>query len=373
MSRRDPSGTTTARAGASRLRLLVPILAAAALSSCAGSYDREAMLGQLADTVILPNHRTLAEEAGGLNGAAGAFVAEPTEGTLEALRTQWLVTERAWKHVELYEFPGLLLIHNAIEKRPARTEFIEQFIDATSDSTLADVNAGAIESLGSTSKGLGAIEYLVFESDEHRLPVLEAFVDPARGAYLTALTANLEAKTQELYRFWTAGGEHYAQTFRENDSEGPDTHGSISLLANLMIQMYEMVVQNRLGLPSGITTDGTPDPAAVESPYSGRSLDLMTAALEGIRWTLDGGFDGYLDHLDSRPESERLTDRIQAQFDTVFDALGSVEPPLSAAVVDDRADVQTAYDAMRPLLVSLKTDMAGQLGITVTFSDSDGD
>lgn len=360
--------------GTLRLRLLVPVLAAGVLSGCTGlAYDRQAMLGQIADTVILPNHRTLADEASRLDDAAGAFAAQPTEEALAAVRTQWLATERAWKHVELYEFPGLLLIHNAIEKRPARTEFIEQFIEAASDSALSNVNAAAIETLGSTSKGLGAVEYLVFESEDHRQPVLESFADPARGAYLTALTANLEAKTRELYRFWTPGGENYAQTFRENDSEGPDIHGSISLLTNLMIQTYETVMQNRLGLPSGITTNGGPDPEAVESPLSGRSLDLMIATLEGIRWTFDAGFDNYVDHLDSRPEGERLSDRIRSQFDDVFDALRQIDEPLAAAVLDDRADVQAAYEGMRPLLVSLKTDMAAQLGITVTFSDSDGD
>lgn len=360
--------------GSLRVRILVAMLPLGLLSACSGpGYDRVAMLGGIVDQVIMPGHLALVEESGGLRTAAEAFVAGPSERTLGSLRDEWLATEIAWKHVEIYEFPGLLLIHNAIEKRPARAAFIEGFIDAVADTALARVDASAIEPLGSTSKGLSAIEYLIFESEEHRLPVLESFADPARGAFLYAAATNLEAKTRELEQVWTPEGEDYARTFRENDSEGPDVDGSISLLANLLIENYEMVMQNKLGLPSGITTDGEPDPEAVESRLTGRSVELMTASLEGILRTFDAGFDDYVDHLDSRPVGERLSDGMRAGFQEVFDALARIEGPLATAVVDDPEDVRAAYEAMRPLLVLLKTDMSAQLGITVTFSDSDGD
>ena len=331
------------------------------------------MLGQIVDTVILPGHATLTAAAGSLDAAARAFVEAPNAETLAGVRSEWFAAEIAWRRVEMYQFPGLLLIHNAIETRPARVPFIEGLVDSAADSTAAPLDAASIESLGSTSKGLGAIEYLVFESPEHEAPILEAFGSPARGQLLVALTSNLMAKTRELEGFWTPEGQNYGQTFRENDSEGAAIESSISLLANRMIEMYEMVMQRRFGIPMGRTTNGVPDPEAVESPLTGRSLDLLVANLESVLRTFDAGLDDYVDYLQGGPSETSLAANIHAQFARVFEALNRIETPLEAAVVEDPATVAAAYEEMRPLLVFLKTDMAAQLGITVTFSDADGD
>ena len=53
--------------------------------------------------------------------------------------------------------------------------------------------------------------------------------------------------------------------------------------------------------------------------------------------------------------------------------LAGVPAPLSRAVTESPAEVEAAFESMRPLLVLIKTDLAALLGITVTFSDNDGD
>jgi predicted lipoprotein len=332
------------------------------------------MLGQILDTVILPGHAALTAAAGNLDTAAREFVEAPSEETLATVRSEWFATELAWKRVEMYQFPGLLLIHNAIETRPARVPFIEGLVDSAAvPAAPAPLDAARIESLGSTSKGLGAIEYLIFESPLHEAPVLEAFAIPARGALLVALTGNLVAKTEELRRFWTPEGQNYGQTFRENDSEGSDIQSSVSLLANRLIETYEFVMQRKFGVPMGRTTDGVPDPESVETPLTGRSLDLLIANLESVQRTFDAGLDDYVDYLQGGEPETSLSANIHAQFARVFEALDRIGTPLEVAVVEDPAAVAAAYEEMRPLLVFLKTDMAAQLGITVTFSDADGD
>jgi len=350
-------------------------LLACSLTGCLGpGFDRSAMLGQIFDTVILPGNSALTVAAGSLDAAARGFARSPSEETLAAVRSEWYQAEIAWKRVEMFQFPGMLLIHNAIETRPARVAFIEGLVDSAADSTAAEaLDAATIESLGSTSKGLGAIEYLIFESPEHEAPILEAFGAPARGDLLVALTGNLVSKTEELQRFWTAEGQNYGQTFRENDSEGADIQSSISLLANRLIEMYEMVMQRKFGVPMGRTTDGVPDPESVESPLTGRSMDLLVANLESVLRTFDAGLDDYVDYLQDAGTETSLSANIHSQFASVFEALDRIEAPLEIAVVEDSAGVAAAYEEMRSLLVFLKTDMAAQLGITVTFSDADGD
>ena len=331
------------------------------------------MLGGIAESVIIPGHIALTEAARELDGAAQAFIQAPSADGLEALREEWLATEIAWKHVELYDFPGLLLVHNAIESRPARVVFIEEAIAGADPTAVGEIDVAFIESLGSTSKGLSAIEYLIFSPDGDRTEIPESFSDPARRAYLTALSGNLVMKTQELLRFWAPDRENYAQSFRENDSEGADINGSVSLLANNMIEMHEIVMRRRLGMPMGQTTDGIPRPEEVESYLSGHSLELMTANVASLQRTFDAGLDDYLDYLDRGRAENRLSAAIHAQFQNVLGSLADVDTPLQLAVSGDPETVGTVFEAMRTLLVLLKTDMSALLGITVTFSDSDGD
>lgn len=341
---------------------------------CSGlGFDREAMLGSIVDTVILPAHSALTTDATALDQLAGQFAAEPTPESLEALQSQWLATELAWKRVELYEFPGMLLIHNSIERRPARVAFIEEAIAEAGDEALEQINAEFVESLGSTSKGLAAIEYLIFLSASDPLVVVDRFSEPARGAYLTALTRNLVRKTEELRGLWLPSGDNYALAFRENDSEGADLQGSVSLLANEMIEMQEIVLRTKLGIPMGQTTDGVPQPRDVESYLSGASREMMIANVESLRDTFAAGLDDYVDYLQRSGSEERLSDAIRSQFGAVLSTLNAMDPPLQAAVTESPEEVDAVYEAMLDLLVLLKTDMAGVLGITVTFSDSDGD
>ncbi len=342
-------------------------------SGCVGlRFDREAMLGNIADTMITPAHLGLIAETEELDALARQFASSPAPEALDALRAQWLRTAVAWKGVELYEFPGLLLIHNAIERRPARIRFIEEAVAGADEDALEAVNAAFVESLGSTTKGLAAIEYLIFPSEGDEVPS-DRFGDPTRRAFLTALTGNLRDKAGELYLFWAPEAGNYVRSFRQNDSEGADIQGSISLLANEMIELLEMVMRTRLGMPMGETTDGVPRPEEVESYLSGASLALMAASIESVQRAFEGGFDDYLDYLDRSPPEEDLASAIRAQLEVVLDALAEIPPPLSRAVTGSPAEIELAFESMRELLVLVKTDMAALLGITVTFSDNDGD
>ena len=349
------------------------LLAGASGPGCIGlRFDREAMLGAVADTVIVPAHLELVAATEELDAAARRFAASPGPESLAALRSHWLSAMLAWKGVELYDFPGLLLIHNAIERRPARIPFIEEVIAGADADDLGEMDGAFVESLGSTTKGLAAIEYLIFPAGEEP-PALDRFADPARRAFLTALTANLATKAAELHRHWTPEGTDYARSFRENDSEGADIQGSVSLLANEMIALLEMVMRTRLGVPMGDATDGEPRPAEVESARTGESLALMSASLASIRETFEAGVDDYVDFLDRSPADRGLAQAIRNQFGAVERALSAIPGPLGRAVTESPAEVALTFEAMRVLLVLVKTDMAALLGITVTFSDNDGD
>ncbi|MEX1258298.1 MAG: imelysin family protein [Gemmatimonadota bacterium] len=365
-----PVFASTVRLG--RLALALALLSVP--TACRGpDFDRGAMLHAIGTTVILPGQEALVLEAERLDAAAAAFAAAPTEEALLELRDRWLATELAWKGVQLFQFEGLLILHNAIEKRPARDDFIEETITALNRGALVALDTGFIESAGATSKGLGAIEHLIFPAGLDPSEVVAGFVMPGRGAYLRATAENLVAKTRELQAHWAPGEGGYLTTFVANDSDGADIRGSVSRLANRIIEAHEIATQHGLGRPMGRTMDGVPHPEEVEAPLSGHSLELLVATVETLRRTMDAGVDDYLDHLDLSGNAEPLSARIAAQYAVALNALREIEGPLEVAVIARPAQVETAYEEMRALIVLLKTEMAAQLGITVTFSDTDGD
>lgn len=65
---------------------------------------------------------------------------------------------------------------------------------------------------------------------------------------------------------------------------------------------------------------------------------------------------------------------ILAAFADARAALEALRPEgLEAALVSRPADVEAAYDAIKAMQVLLTVDLAGALGVTVTFNPTDGD
>ncbi|GAB4582019.1 MAG: hypothetical protein Fur0022_47710 [Anaerolineales bacterium] len=334
------------------------------LTACTPQFDRQVMLGNVANAVILPAHKTFVAETAILDAQANAFVAAPSAESLAVLQDAWLNATLAWKKVELYSFGETMLLHTSIEKRPANDKFIEEFI-----ATEPQIDEVFIEGIGSTAKGLPAIEYLIFDSDGDTARLLERFADSQRGAYLTALTAYLHTRAEALYAYWSPGGGNYVQTFTEAASDGTDLQGSISLLANELIALNEMLIRDKIGRPLGKSSYGDPHPEFAESYLSGHSLELAIANVEAMQMAFHAGLDEYLVFLGGQV----LAEQISTQFDTTLSDLRAIDVPLEEAVLTQPEKVERAYESLRSLLTLFKTDMVNQLGITITFNDNDGD
>ncbi|MCB9161106.1 MAG: imelysin family protein [Caldilineaceae bacterium] len=363
-------------------RLLCSVLILGALAGCGrgaqAPFDREAMLNGLVQRVIVPVHDAAAAEAATLAAAAHAFADTPTPANLAALQEQWRRTALAWKEAELYAFRDVMILHSQIDKWPTNERFIEGFIAGTER-----LDAAFAADIGSTSKGLPAVEYLIFDPKRPPDALVADFTAGAAGErrrqYVAALAQDLAAKTAELAAMW-AGPDGQGAAFIAAATPGEDLNGSISMLTNEMIVLLEDIAQHKLGDPMGHLSFGVPAPTFVEAGRSGASLALIRADLQGLTRAFHGGdapddvgLDDYLTYLDAEYEGQPLAAVISAQIDAALAAVDAVDPPLRVAVEMNPDAVQAAYDAIEQLLVLVKVDMANHLGVTVTFSDNDGD
>lgn len=335
----------------------------------AATYDRRALLMQLVDSAILPQVAELVTAAQSLADAAEALAAEPNLKSLTAAQAQWNATAEAWAATEPFDLRFALLVSSKIKKWPIKIVFVEENI--AGDEPIDDA---FIDAIGSTAKGLATLEYLLFAADETDKGDADALLtalttNPQRMAYVVALAHNLANAAEELQWMWSAEGDNQGQAFIDADFSGNNVQGSISMITNEMIALLEEVVRTKLDLPlHGV--DGTPQPESVESPYADHSIPLIIANLRGSQAIFAAGLADYVNFLQGE---DQLSTAIDAQFEAAIAALAALDRPLQIAVVEEPAALQAARDEVRALLVLFKVDLANQLSITVTFSDSDGD
>ncbi|NOK57669.1 MAG: hypothetical protein GFH27_549303n66 [Chloroflexi bacterium AL-W] len=339
------------------------------------NFDRQAMLQNLTDTVIVPAHEEFATRTADLVQATQTLSDEPTEANLEATQQAWQEALIAWQPLMLYEVDNIRLTvtRSGINKWPPNTEFIEDFI-AERD----DIDAEFVGGVGATSRGLPALEYLLFDPAGDNAAVLVALNErPQRMQYVVATAQALNNDAENLLQFWSPDGENYAAEFVARDSSGEVMQSAVSELSNELVNTLETLVQTRLGDPLGRSNGGEAQPELAEATLSGAALPAIVSTIAAFQKTFTGdagmGFDDYLDSLEIDTANEPLAERIVQQSESTIAALEAIETPLHVAVVEQPEQVEAAYEEARNLLVLAKVDMAGTLGVTLTFGDTDGD
>ncbi len=357
------------------------------LPSAAQVFDRRAMLENLVQQIILPAHQNMAMQAVALESAIKAFAAAPTPESLEAAQGAWRAAVRAWQPCAVFAVRAVERLHTPISKAPPNPRLIEGFINSEQV-----IDEAFIESIGSTSKGLPALEYLLFAREGTEASHWDALIrNPRRIVYVVALGENLRRKTAELLNVWQ---ERYADAFINADADGGDLQGSVSMLLNQLVITLEDVIMRRIDMPLYRAIPNSTRPELSESPLAGYSLQSILITISAVQDTFNGadglGFDDYLNTLGVRRDDQLLADLINAQFEVAQeslrallppsagfgDALGESAPPYDAfahALRTDPSRIVEARQAVHGVLRLIKADVANNLGVTITFSDGDGD
>lgn len=335
-------------------------------------FEKQQMLEDIADQCITPAFSNFKEECSTLSQNFSIFQQNPDIENLQSLQAQWEITALAWEACVGFNFGDIsnTYVYNKIESRPPNTSFLEYYI---ADTTVLDNDF--VETTGSSSKGLPAIEYLIYHSNGDNAIVLDSLTNhPRRMMYLSALVENLQNKSIALNNTWA----DYYPTFISY--EGNNIGGSVSDIVNRMSNVLETAYMKSLGAPLGknnFVNIGHPE--NVEAPISQMSLDFIKADIAAIEKIFfnDGqnllGFDDYLNAHNSKYNGLLLSLVLKNQFQKVNTALDAIPGTLGNAVIDSYALVESAYNELKELVVLMKVDVASELSITITFNDNDGD
>lgn len=356
----------------------------ALLSSCSSDsdgndpktdYDREAMVANYAENLIIPAYSAFLEKTDAMNAAIAAFAATPTTETLAAARTAYQNAYLAWQNVSTYEFGPAddQLLRTNLNTYPTDAAEIERNIAATSYNLQAAANLDA--------KGFPALDYLLYGAGTEAA-VVDQYTSGAnagkRKQYLQDVSSLVKQRVEAVQSGWTTGD--YATTFK--NSPGTAVGSAIGSLVNELNYEIDLTKRAKVGIPSGRFTSGAALPEQVEAYYSRTSLELLKQAIRAQKAIFMGqtatgtngpGLDDYLDHVQAPYENGLLSDAIEAQFDAALTAANAIQVPLAEAVSTQPQAVTKVYDELQRLIVLTKTDMPAALGVTITYNDNDGD
>ncbi|NBC58990.1 MAG: peptidase M75 superfamily protein [Bacteroidetes bacterium] len=340
-------------------------------------FDRQAMLTNWADNIIIPVYTDLNAKLGNLVNAKTNFIDDPTQANLDNLRMAWQEAYKVWQHAEMFNV-GLAESSNYIFQMnvyPTNVNDIESNIQSL-NYDLGSVN-------NNDAVGFPALDYLLHGLGENDTEILTFYTSNNNAenykTYLSDLVDRMKTLTQSLLDDWNNGFRDSFVANTENSATG-----SINLMVNDYIFYYEKGFRaNKFGIPAG-NFSPNPLPDRVEAFY--QADFSKTLALEGID-AIQNFFNGraynssadaeslkdYLDFLNTIKEGEDLSSLINNQFDEARQKINSLDESFAHQVETNNVAMTETFDVIQLAVVLLKVDMLQALDISVDFVDADGD
>ncbi len=341
--------------------------------------DRNAVLRDLTDNVMLPTYRDLTPRMDALSQSLGALCATPSSESLTAARTAWSDARGAWKRAAAFRGGPMetLNTYPTVDFYPVSTTAVEALI-AGADPLTAD----SLDAVGTNRRGLPGIEVVLFDGTRDAPTLLAALRDgsgPSRRCqYLVAAGANVARATTAFVTAWEPTGGGYARTLATagQGSSITTSRAAIDLVVNQVINTLDVLQVSRLSVPNGSRNGGTQQPDQTESIPSGRSTTDLSDSLAGVR-ELYYGTHGTRQGLGIGAmvvaRNPSLDRSVRAEFDATAQALAAITVPVPRAVTEQRPQVEAAITELGRLKRLIKVDVANALGVTISFTDNDGD
>lgn len=368
------------------LLLLSAALALVAASCSSGddaapattTIDRGSAIDVIANDVIVPGYEQLAGDTAALAQAVEAVCATPDAPTFDAARTAWDGAQQAWASTAAYRLGPI--------RWQRLTADIEYPVDADKvDALAADgtapVTPAELDELGADVRGLNAVQQLLFGIDD------VAGLTPRACSYAAAAATLSATSAAELLAAWTApgtapdgaDGEPAAlaqMTEPGDDSMWSDTTEVLEDLLNTSLSALTTVADMQLGPATGETTEA-PGPTEADAGPARRALQDAQATIASVQavWGNPSG-DGAGGFAALVPSN--VDETMRTALSSALERLGTVTVPIAQvdpadADSPDMTALRDAYEQVVAARTALRTEVASQLGLTVAFSDADGD
>lgn len=356
--------------------LLAVALLLSLVTGCSGSDDRSdgsgaststaggtgldgvrGRLAEIADDVIVPAYEDLIRQLDGLAERVDALCASPSAAALDDARASWRSAYDAWQFAR----PGN--VGPAMERRLMSAVGFEARPKAIAKLLAGDeaVDPEALASEGAPVRGLNAVEEALFGAGADELATAGG---GRRCTYVASVVDLAGSAVGDVLADWEDG-------YRDTFVDGPDGDpmASVAVVMNqLTHRLQELDDRGLRDLVAGGDYDDLKD-ARKDGPAA-HGMAARKALLDGLLALIGttGTRTAGLVEERKADTAERLV-ALAAKADEQVSAL----PASMRETFADRPGVTAADEALAELKVLVSTEAASQLGVTITFSDSDGD
>lgn len=355
------------------LRSFSLFLFVALAMACGSSAAEESdVLISLTDAVIVPGYEATAAASSELRETLEDLCASPTDASLNTAQQAWRDARAPVMRSEATWFGPF--VDRRSEGLMAWPQTDPERIEAMLLNNPATTEDAVRDGLASTQRGLGAIEYLLFAPD-----ALDLLSDSSssRCGYLIALGLLIESEANSVLETWTKGEDGdvpYSGYFTGRASSSLITGQAVAELVRTQVFLIRTLVDMHLAAALGLR-EGGPDLSAIPGGNGYNALDDLRNEVLGMRDMYVGpdGDDGLGISDIVKGLSAETDERMRESFENSLKAIDAVEGPLRVAVSERPEQVQAVYDRLRELQVTLNTEVVSLLGVSVGFSDTDGD
>lgn len=344
----------------------------------ADSFDRQVMLANWADNLIIPAYQDFNTKVAALKTASDAFATVPNEANFSTLRQTWETAYTTWQNVSMFNIG------------PAQSTFLRSFLNIYPTNAInidVNINSGnyALQDINrKDEQGFPALDYLLFGLAETDAEILQFYTTNANAnnylTYVTDVINRIDALTNEVVIDWEGD---YRATFINNS--GNTANSSTNVLVNEYMKYYEVFFRNgKIGTPAGVFSAGMQTPENVEAFYKkDLSKNLCLTALDALQNFFRGtiynqtttveSLESYLDFLNTMKEGDDLSLLINNQFNTSRDLISALNTNFYEQINTNNLPMLEAFEALQGNVVFLKSDMMSALNINIAFESNDGD
>jgi uncharacterized protein len=351
----------------SRRQFLGQAAALAALSpACGRSREqptgREAVLAALVRRIALPDSRAILEQSKAL---ADALQKAPSTEHADAAKTALRKAALTWQHAYAFR-NGPIVETNAFLRSafwPPRLDALREIVEGSDP-----LDAKFVAELGVDVKGVFALEHLLFQGPQPDAPAwLDGEHRERAHAFAKVLAAEALGYAEKAAK-QMGDGKAFAKRFAEGGQ------ANLNLLVNQMIGTLETTAARRLDHVVATHANGTLRMKDVQGAPSGLSAEIprtWIATTQRVYAGSDPGSPG-LSALVAAA-APRIDEQLRQTFAAASAAMQKLSEPLERYVERDPDAISAAVRAVKAVELALRVDLVSALGVTLTFTASDGD
>ena len=321
------------------------------------------MLTDIANKVMVPAYQDLASQTAllaavdGVQSYCDAIDGADEAAQLENVKTLWNKASDAYARTEVHSV-GPADIDGVYRYRVS--SYASAPLDKCGlDTSVVNQNSAdfSLASRPANQRGLGAVEYLIFNSDQDHScspntapagwnDLTEVNRKSQRCEYAVVLANDIDAAADGIVDSWSVDGSNYLAEFTGEDSAGEKLQ---ELTDAIIVHMDKEAKDRKVGIPTGVKEECTnlSCPDKVERPYVQTSLAGVKANLQGFIDVINGGdgrgFDDLFADEGYGSTSDDMLTKAQVAIDNIDAATKSLFTQASA--IDDASKREACTNA----------------------------